>query len=568
MQKHYRLTIAAFLSAVIFFSSCSKTNKQGRSIPENALVAIVVNGETMSAKLPWDEVKQNSLLTNLASDSTVPAFIKKALDNPDNTGIDTKKDLLFFVVKDSSGGYGAFSGTIKDGEKFRQFALEAAQGGNEVEKEGVKTISKGKFIAGYDKDKFLCMVDMPQLNKASYFSNDAGEKKARDLSATLMSVFNLSEKNSLGDNEKFTTMVKEKGDIHFWFNTAEMYKDMPGTGMFKMDKLYEGNLTAATVNFENGKILVSSKSYTNKEMAAVWKKYKGSSIDENMIKSIPATDLAFVLAMNFKPEGINEMLKVAGIDGMVSMATVFLGISVDEFIKANKGDVMIAVSDFKPSEKKYDSLDQRSVKGPEPDVLFAASIGDKDAFNSLIKTAKRLSKEEMNDSDAAKVAYNMNSKYFAIGNNKTNVDKFITGGNNNFEFLKKLSGNPFGAYINAQYIMRSMESEVGKDSTEKIIYDLSLKMFQDAYFTGGQFSDGGISSDVEINLMDKNTNSLKQLNQYLGKVAQIGKEREEKKKAEWLLNPPTTVMDVKDAKIEVLKDNKQVPPPPPPAKRN
>ena len=568
MQKHFPFTLVTVLSVAILFSSCSKSNKQGRSIPENALVAIVVNGETVSAKLPWDEVKQNNLLTNLAADSTVPAFIKKALDNPENTGIDTKKDLLFFIVKDSSGGYGAFSGTIKDGEKFRQFALEASEGGSEVEKDGVKTISKAKFIAGYNKEKFLCLIDIPQLKKAAYFSNDEGEKKARDMSATCLSVFNLSEKNSLGDNEKFTTLVKEKGDFHFWFNMAEMYKDMPGTGMFKMDKLYEGNLTAGTVNFENGKILVSSKSYTNKEMAAVWKKYKGSSIDENMIKSIPATDLAFVLAMNFKPEGINEMLKVAGIDGMVSMATVFLGISVDEFIKANKGDVMIAVSDFKPSAKKYDSLDQSSVKGPEPDVLFAASIGDKDAFNSLIKTAKRLSKEEMNDSDAAKVAYNMNGKYFAIGNNKTNVDKFITGGNNNFEFLKKLSGNPFGAYINAQYLMRSMESEVGKDSAEKIIYELSLKMFQDAYLTGGKFVDGGLTSDAEINLVDKNINSLKQLNQYLGKVAELGKQMEEKKKAEWMINPPKTVMDIKDVKIEVLKDNKQVPPPPPPVKRN
>ena len=43
---------------------------------------------------------------------------------------------------------------------------------------------------------------------------------------------------------------------------------------------------------------------------------------------------------------------------------------------------------------------------------------------------------------------------------------------------------------------------------------------------------------------------------------------EEKKKAEWMINPPKTVMDIKDVKIEVLKDNKQVPPPPPPVKRN
>lgn len=37
-------------------------------------------------------------------------------------------------------------------------------------------------------------------------------------------------------------------------------------------------------------------------------------------------------------------------------------------------------------------------------------------------------------------------------------------------------------------------------------------MWDDVYMKGGSYSGGGITQTMEINLIDKNTNSLKQLN--------------------------------------------------------
>ena len=49
---------------------------------------------------------------------------------------------------------------------------------------------------------------------------------------------------------------------------------------------------------------------------------------------------------------------------------------------------------------------------------------------------------------------------------------------------------------------------------------------------GGDFTDGGITQTIEINLMDRTTNSLKQLNQYVAKLGEVYEAQKEKRKAE------------------------------------
>lgn len=57
------------------------------------------------------------------------------------------------------------------------------------------------------------------------------------------------------------------------------------------------------------------------------------------------------------------------------------------------------------------------------------------------------------------------------------------------------------------------------------MYEASLKMWDNLIATGGKFNDGGISQHVEINLVDKSTNSLKQLNNYLGTISVLDRKK-------------------------------------------
>jgi len=553
MLKRSRIPLLTVM-AVLIFASCTKTNKQGRYLPKDAGFVLHIDGASLNAKLPWSEIKQNPLFQQLYADSATPVFIKQALDSPDNSGIDIKGDLAFYVQNDTTGSIAAFTGTIKDAEKFRLFNLDATKGGSESEKDGIKFISKSPVCVGYNKERFLYII-----NHENYDFVNHQQGKARDLLTTCSGLFDLKESNSLGENEKFTALVKTTGDLHIWMN-AENTANLKGFNMkmpmMDLNKLTKGNITTAIVNFENGKILIATKSYAGKEMADFYKKFSGKNFDEEMVKRLPTKDVAAVFALGYNPEAINDFIKVLGLEGLTPLVPKFAGFSVEEFIKANKGDVVIAIGDFKTKKDSpyvtKDSLGSPTMHGELfntiPDFTFVTSVGDKDAFNKLIKAGEKFSGPFLT---AFNISYNTDGKYFALSNSKENVDKYFEKtSSNNFDFLSKISGNPLGGYINFQYIMKAFESDITKDSTAKLIYDASLKTWDNAFIKGGNYDDGGITQSIEINLMDKNTNSLKQLNQYVGFLKKLERDFKKKVKAPY--------MDAED----VMKDNIAMPPAP------
>lgn len=554
-----RSFIPLVIALAVLATSCTKKNKQGKFIPEDAAVAIHINGASLTAKLPWNEIKSNELYKELSSDTSLSTFVKQVLDNPDNSGIDTKTDMLFFMKKDTLGGFVAFTGTIKDAEKFRLFNIDAAKGGVESEDAGINFLSKYPVCVGWNKEKFLYISNIDEYNRANYIrslqdTSYTYKESARDILKTCKDIFNLKEDKSLGANEKFTELVKKTGDLHFWINSEEIYKSNFGEGGLKMmtvdmDKLFKGSISTGTVNFENGKILFDAKNYASKEITELWKKY-GGKLDETMLKRLPAKDVAMVVAINFKPEGIKELVKLLGVDGYANIGLASMGFTLDDFIKANKGDLLFALSDLKTQS---DSAEGAPGKGnflafnSKADILFATSVGDKDAFNKLIKAGQKLGKS-MPSSDSMPFSFNNNGNYFALGSSKQSVDKFVSGGNSNFDFISKITGQTMGGYINIQHILKAFGNEAAKDSSAKAAYDASVAFWDNAYMKGGDYSDGGTTSSIEINLIDKNTNSLKQLNQYIGKLGAIAKKQKEKR----------------DKEMEV-QARTLYPPPPPPA---
>ena len=543
MQTRFIHLLAA--PTIILLASCSKPNTQGKFIPKEAAIVIQIDGKSLSAKLPWEEIKQNPAFKQACNDSTIPAAMKVLLNNPDSAGIDTKTDMLLFVQKDSSGGYVAFEGTVKDENLFKTFNKQFTEKATESEKDGVNFISKAPLCIGFTKDKFVYVFDAPQMKQMDGLSKRMQQDsiaiapaKTRDIGATCKAIFALKDDNSLAKNEKFTKLLKESGDIHFWMNTEELSKDAfdnPMLAMVNLEKFYKGSLTTATINFDNGKISIAGKSYVGEDLGKIYKKYSGGKVSEDMIKRMPGKDVVGLMAMSFKPEGIREILTMANLDGVANMGLKFAGFTIDDFIKANKGDILFGASDLtlKKDSVKYNLYDKEdgSVQDkPVFNFVFATSIGDKYAFNKLVNAGKKLGEKQMGDSSTAPFAYNSNGTYFTIANNKENADKYLAGSNTNFDFISKINGEPFGGYLNIHLLLKAFEGEAAKDSSAKIVYDASLNLWDNILLKGGDFTDGAISSNIEINLADKTTNSLKQLNQYAAKLTEVYKAKRDKQK--------------------------------------
>ena len=64
------------------------------------------------------------------------------------------------------------------------------------------------------------------------------------------------------------------------------------------------------------------------------------------------------------------------------------------------------------------------------------------------------------------------------------------------------------------------------DSIQKIMMDASINMWDKIIVNGGEFKSDGIKQHIEVRLIDKTTNSLKQLNNYLGIMGAAQKRRD------------------------------------------
>jgi hypothetical protein len=149
---------------------------------------------------------------------------------------------------------------------------------------------------------------------------------------------------------------------------------------------------------------------------------------------------------------------------------------------------------------------------PEMNVLVALSVKNKASFDKLIGIAEQKVIEKDGKLPDG-IIYKTSNDWFAAGNSGEMVDKFLAGGNNNVAFASKISGHPFGMYIDLQKIINSSKSFGNTSFTAP--YDISGKMWQDVVVTGGEYENGAWKSVMEINLVDKKTNSLKQINQYI-----------------------------------------------------
>ena len=543
MRIKFLPAILVALTATLFMASCGKkTNTQGRYVPKDAVFVVHLNGESLNAKLPWDEVKANNAFKMAYTDSSLDAVAKAAMENPENTGVDIKSDMVFFVVKDSAGGYVAFQGKVKDAAKFKSYYTTALKNSTASEKEGVQFLTSGRVSISWDKDKFIMLSDIPEMNQLKELEQrnvwdttytPPVVTSTRNTVNAATALYTLKEDASLAKEERFSQLVNDKADIHFWMNIETLYKGMPGMealAMVNMSKLYEGSRMAGSASFENGQIKADLKSYGGKELTDIYKKYSGSSVSSEMAERMPAKDVAVFFALNFKPEGIKEFIKLTGMEGLINMGAASVGFNLDDFIKANKGDIQLSVSDF-----AVDSFGR-----PNPKVQFAASIGDKASFDKLVAAGEKMGA----GAGSPEISYNKNEKYFVIGNDKAANDQFITGKGNKPSFWDKIKGGPIAGYVNLQVLMNAFKAEANRDSLAMESLAVSQKFWSDVVLSGGEFKDGGIVQHIEINLVDKSTNSLKQLNKYVDELSVIINKRKDRQNQ--LVEDVATDMPVAD----------------------
>ncbi len=143
----------------------------------------------------------------------------------------------------------------------------------------------------------------------------------------------------------------------------------------------------------------------------------------------------------------------------------------------------------------------------------------------------------------------LNDKVFALSNHKEFAQSYVDGkANNKQDWAGKITGHPFGLYVSINKILNAIPSP--KDSGSIATLDKSKAFWNDLYSTGGDMSGDALTIKTEVNLMDQNTNSLKQLNTYFDQMYQLNKDKIKKMKLNMEEESP-------------IEDSIPMPPPPP-----
>ena len=540
MKRKPFLPLLLFVAALVALTSCgSKSGKTGLLVPEDAAIVFHINNSSLASKLSWDEIKQTNWF-KAASGHSKDSFAQKLLQDPSASGIDTKADFVVFLKKATKNGYLVFEGSIKDATAFENFNKQMHNSATTVKEGDISSIALDDDAAlTWDKNHFAYVmgISIPRMNMGGDMGEYGSNEKTSTDSLKLYgkSVLGLKKSALLDNDSRFVDLIKDGKDMHMWINSDETYENMfPMMEMAgNIAALVKGNVGALSFNFDNGKITMDSKSYYGKELSSILSKYKASAVSADVAGRIPSQNVILALAMNYPPEAIKEIIKVAGMEGFANMALLKAGISLDELIKATKGEFLFSVSDIQMKEKA-DTIDMGGGKPfihsrtePDAKVLFAASVNDKAAFEKMVTLLWDKMKEEAPAGSTPPVTYKVENNWFALSNHGEHVDQFLAGNSPKSPIADRISGHPIGFFLDVRQILQTIRT-IAKDSAAQSIFGLSTETWENIAAWGGEYSGNSMEFHAEINMMDKKTNSLKQLNTYIDKIATtfINKEKE------------------------------------------
>ncbi|HEX2534276.1 MAG TPA: DUF4836 family protein [Chitinophagaceae bacterium] len=516
--------LALPVAGLLLLTSCKNNSGTTPAVPKDAAVVVHISNSSLSSKLSWKEVQETDWFREMYKEAK-DTLAQKLLSNPEAAGIDTKADLVFFLKKQGKGGYLVFEGSLTDAARFEAFNQQLlAQKGTTaaVTKDGDFShlkMDEGALVT-WDKNRFSYTADAPFMNAmAAAMSAGDGTQNTASFGVDSLKLFarqTLTLKEGLEEDDRYARLVKEAGDVHVWMNSEHYYSGLTGgmLSMMKLNTLLEDNISATTLNFDNGKIALTSKQYYGKEVSKLLDKHKMGSISADLLNRIPSDSIAGVLAMNCPPAALKDLLVLTGMDGMANMMFSRMNYTLDELLQASNGEVLVSVSDVR-MEKKTETnpftQTQQVTTKPNMNFLFAASVNNQPSFEKLIGILKA----EAGPS-ASEVNMEIKNKWFAASNSAGHLAGFHTGNKRNAAFASKISGHPFGVYVDLQRILRStQETPTG---TAFGAMQASINFWQDIVLYGGEWKDGTMSYTMEVNLVDKNTNSLKQLNKYFSQL--------------------------------------------------
>lgn len=515
-------------AAMLLLSACSKTPEQGKHIPKTAALVLGINSKQIQEKLVSEGMSIDKLMAALQQKDTSNTM-GKAMAEAANSGVDLQGDVYIALVPGEAGkSYVAAYAGLKDAAKFEAFIKEKS-------KKEVKAGTDFKYIEddaviGFDKNMAIAVFsfNVPtgmDMNTGPHAASQAGGAEI------LNGLFHLKAEESVAKVESFQDVHKDKADVTFWMSSEQIYAFNPGSaaGMAAMmttniKKITAGSFQTATVNFEKGKIKVSSTGYAGKEMQEIIKKYPMEKVDMAMLEKYPSQDIFGFMLVNFDLRMIGDIVKLIGMDGLANMGLAEAGITLDDVLKAFKGEIALVGSDFSVTSKPSEWDSTYKVTKPELKWVFNMKVGDKAAFEKVMNSpmmGQMFTKQgsEYIPNQPLGVSLSVNDKRILAASDAELLSAYDAGkGKATIDggVIDKVKGAAMNMYVNVEKLVNNIPAEEMK-MPDSLTNDLK-GLLKDFIVVSEPYSGKTQKSTLELNFKNENQNSLVLLTTFTTKM--------------------------------------------------
>lgn len=494
-MKYFKI-LSAIVTCSFVFASCKNENKE-LTVPKEASSVVHLNGASITSKANWNDLIQADWFRRekqMATDS----FDKQLMEHPEQSGIELKSDFIYFTQKKDFTTYAVFEGKLKNASDFEKL-LKEKNPGKKIENGGsfnYMLVDNSDFIS-WTSSKFIYIGGQQLMGQTPSVPPDS-------LKAYAKSIYDLKKENSIESNSNYNALMKEEGDIHFWSASADVLSDFQfgPVPLIAASAMMQGSVTEGTINFENGKIAIKSRQYLNPTLSSLISKYNAKPLTTDLLNHV-AAGASVVVAMNYHPQLIKDFLKISGTESTTNKFLDDYNLSFDGLLQSTKGEILMTAADLGPQQNGSDDEMEDDVFPFGGNLLFAASLNNDSAFMKVQPIIKQF---------FPSAATTVQNNWFVLGNSPATINHFFSP-NTNEAIATKLGGHPIGIYIDIQKGLEQWNTG-GLDSALLQQIQLSKNFWRDVVSTGGEFKNGAINFETQVNLADKSTNSLKQLANY------------------------------------------------------
>ncbi|MCY7422000.1 MAG: DUF4836 family protein [Chitinophagaceae bacterium] len=554
MKHLVRLRLWA-LVGIILVASCKKSvPPQLKFISKNASLVASVNADQLKDKLVKSQASLEKIISNMSGNNdTALEAGKKEWAALKKSGIDLEKNMYVWVVqKGGAGSTGSSMGntitaaiaSIKSSDqlatyiKSKEATLEVKKDKNfsYVTRDGDKMIAWNdqSVVAMFYNRAYTGGMEYDSITGAYNMKAPADANLTKELMAEMTASFTRTEGESIASLKSFTDLAAEKADLSFWANPASSIEVIPFP-LPKLKELAEGNYTAVTVNFEEGKMVVNSKSYSGKALSNIFKKYKGPEVNLDLVKRYPAADINGFMVFAFDPQifsGIVKYMEVGAVaDGYI---TKFMGTdyTLEQALKAFKGDIAVVVSGIGLS--KRDSLNGSGpFSMPVAKMIFTVPVGD---TMQMHKIMDRLAFMEMLEKTNGTYRLKGNPSGFGLTGLADNESITIASDDQlllayklksaapskNID-LKPFNGKSAAAYFDIASVLNGLNQPQQTDSTFNKMLNNAKATFKDVQAHSNNFDGDAIAGHFELRFVNEKENSLVSFLSFLAQASEVAK---------------------------------------------